>query len=171
MCMWIVYKITNNINQKTYIGVHKTIDPHDSYMGSGTAIQNAIKKYGRKNFSKEILFTTEDQEEAFSKERELTVDFFKESNYNMKLGGVGGFTKANAILGRRKAEELYGSETLGRLGGKASVEQKKGYHSQTKEQLSSNGRKGGLMNKGKPKSEEHKQKLRAIWAAKKNTGA
>ena len=168
--MWTVYKITNTINQKTYIGVHKTGNPNDSYMGSGMAIKNAIAKHGKENFVKEVLFVTEDKATAFLKERELTVDFSDKNNYNMKLGGVGGFTQANATIGRRKAEELYGSEVLGRLGGKASVEQKKGYHSLTKEQLSSNGRKGGLMNKGKPKSEEFKQKLRDLWAAKKNTG-
>ena len=168
--MWTVYKISNIINQKTYIGVHKTNDPNDSYFGSGIAIKNAVKKYGKENFTKEILFVTENKDEAFLKEKELTVDFFKEANYNMKLGGVGGFTKDNAIKGRKAVEEKYGTVAIGRLGGQASVKQKKGYHSLSKDELANNGRKGGLKNKGKPKSEEFKQKLKDIWLAKKQQG-
>jgi hypothetical protein len=168
--MWTVYKITNNINQKTYIGVHKTNKPDDSYMGSGNAIRNAIKKYGIEQFSKEVLYITEEKDVAYQKEKELTVDFFKESNYNMKLGGVGGFTKDDADKGRDAVDQKYGRKTLASMGGRASVEQKKGYHALSKEDLSNNGRKGGLKNKGKPKSEEFKQRLREIWIAKKQQG-
>ena len=76
----------------------------------------------------------------------------------MKLGGVGGFTKEDARKG------LIAKSVKG---GKAAVEQKKGYHSLTTDQLSDNGRKGGLKNKGKPKSEEHKQAIRDSWAKKR----
>ena len=72
----------------------------------------------------------------------------------MKLGGVGGFTKENSKKG---------IIALARISGKASYDQKKGYHAQTKQQLSENGRKGGLKNKGRkkgPLSEETKQKIR-----------
>jgi hypothetical protein len=50
--MYTVYKITNDINQKYYIGVHETEDPHDSYMGSGVAIIKAIKKVWSREFQK-----------------------------------------------------------------------------------------------------------------------
>ena len=50
---WYVYKITNNINGKTYIGQH--LDRGDDYWGSGTNIKKAIIKYGKENFTKEIL--------------------------------------------------------------------------------------------------------------------
>ncbi len=39
----VVYKITNNINNKEYIGVHRTNKTDDSYMGSGKLILRAIK--------------------------------------------------------------------------------------------------------------------------------
>lgn len=57
---YYIYEITNNLNGKTYIGqrqcpVRKTPETDTNYMGKGTAIQAAEKKYGIENFSKRIL--------------------------------------------------------------------------------------------------------------------
>ena len=41
----LVYKITNNINNKIYIGAHSTENKFDTYFGSGILISRAIKKY------------------------------------------------------------------------------------------------------------------------------
>ena len=35
---YTIYKITNKINGKIYIGKHQTKDPYDLYYGSGKAI-------------------------------------------------------------------------------------------------------------------------------------
>lgn len=156
--VFVVYKVTNLQNQKFYIGVHKTKDPHDRYMGSGVAIKNAIAKYGIDSFKKEILLVTEFKEEAYLRERELTVDFMKTSNYNMKLGGVGGFTRENSLKGN--AASLKRMTTAER-----SANGKKGYLKANNDPVEC-GRKGGLANRGKPKSEEHKQRLRDSWKKK-----
>ena len=50
-----IYKVTNNITGKIYIGQHQTYRKYDYYLGSGKYILKAIKKYGKENFTKEIL--------------------------------------------------------------------------------------------------------------------
>ena len=160
--MYTVYKVTNLINHKYYIGVHKTNNPYDAYMGSGLAIKEAIRKYGLASFIKEILFVTEDKQEAYAKEKELTVDFDKNTNYNMKQGGIGGWTKEAAANGGRSVSFENKSKS-----GKKSFILKRGIHSLSSEEKSHFGRIGGLNNKGKPKSQEHKDKLSAALKGKK----
>lgn len=50
-----VYMTTNNINDKKYIGLKKSNIFLRNYFGSGKLIQKVLKKYGRDNFSVEIL--------------------------------------------------------------------------------------------------------------------
>ena len=94
---YLVYKIVNKINGKYYIGVHKTKNKDDGYMGSGKAIIRAEKKYGIQNFEKIILFECSSEEEMFKKEKELvTEDVVKDRmSYNMKPGGIANFYYIN----------------------------------------------------------------------------
>ncbi len=88
-----VYKITNLINSKIYIGTHKTQNINDNYMGSGKAIIKSIKKYGIENFNKDTLFIFNNYKDMMDKETELVdSDFVKRHDtYNMKVGGKGGW--------------------------------------------------------------------------------
>lgn len=88
-----IYKTTNLLNNEYYIGYHKTENPDDFYLGSGKRIVRSIKKYGRENFMKEILFLFDNEIDAFNKERELvTEDLIKNPLcLNLKVGGEGGF--------------------------------------------------------------------------------
>lgn len=54
---YFLYKTTNLVNKKYYIGVHAGNVLDESYLGSGRLIKYAIKKYGRNNFKREILKT------------------------------------------------------------------------------------------------------------------
>lgn len=60
-----IYRITNMVNNKTYIGQHK-IKPKEKfldYMGSGRLIVRAVKKYGKNNFIKEIIEYSDSKDE------------------------------------------------------------------------------------------------------------
>lgn len=101
---WYIYRITNLINGKTYIGQHKYKKLDDEYMGSGVLIKRAIKKHGIENFKKEILYsriqyreTTDDMERfAIAKERAIG-----KAEYNLADGGGGG----NAHKGHHLSKE------------------------------------------------------------------
>ena len=98
MCMLhIVYKITNTVNGKIYIGAHSTSDINDNYMGSGKLIKEAILKYGIESFTKTILFTYSTKAEMFAKEKELVSEKFiaEMTNYNLMVGGCGGSTSTS----------------------------------------------------------------------------
>lgn len=103
--MYIVYKTTNLINNKIYIGVHRTnVDVFDFYFGCGCTKKDqkksrkngfpaAIRKYGWKNFKRETLFEYPDSEEgkraAYAKEAELVNEDFvkRKDTYNITKGG------------------------------------------------------------------------------------
>ncbi len=89
---YTIYQITNTINEKIYIGKHQTTDPNDSYYGSGKLIKSAIKKYGKENFIKKILFVFDTEDEMNVKEKELITEEFvsRKDTYNTGVGGEGG---------------------------------------------------------------------------------
>jgi hypothetical protein len=94
---YTIYKITNKINNKFYIGKHKTANLDDDYMGSGKYLSHSIKKYGVDNFVKEIMFVFDNELEMNAKEKELVSKEFclREDTYNLCEGGQGGFSYIN----------------------------------------------------------------------------
>lgn len=101
--MPIVYLTTNLKNNKKYIGASNKNDPN--YFGSGLLIMQAIKKYKKENFKKEIIEEDEDYQFIFDRE----TFWIKKKNavesheyYNLASGGKGGKgTLANPDSRRR----------------------------------------------------------------------
>lgn len=91
-----IYKTTNLINGKIYIGQHKwsgpDIDP--KYLGSGKILKEAIKTYGKENFKSEVLEWCESFEKL--NKRECYWERFyglpdpkRKIGYNITTGGQG----------------------------------------------------------------------------------
>lgn len=143
-----IYKTTNTINDKFYIGMHSTSNLEDGYIGSGKYLWNAIRKYGRENFLFEILEWYDDKESLKNREIELVNEdlLLEPKCMNIRLGG-GGIQK-----GSKLSEET-----------KLKISRNSGSHRQEVRDKISNSCKGKA---GKyVKSEEHKRKL-----ADANTG-
>lgn len=86
---YTVYQTTNLVSGKVYIGIHCTENPNDSYLGSGSHLRRAIRKYGKSSFRKEVLFVYDNPAEMAAKEAELvTLDFAaRQDTYNLVPGG------------------------------------------------------------------------------------
>lgn len=107
MIYYFIYETTNIVNLKRYRGIHKTSKIDDGYLGSGTALLNAIEKYGKQNFKREILEFCSSYEELLEREKfyvdeEWVKDY---SNYNLKTGG-----QSAGILSEESRNKI--SETL-----------------------------------------------------------
>lgn len=93
------YQTKNLINGKTYIGVHRTDNLNDGYIGCGltrskktknkTPFQKAVNKYGYDNFKCEILYFFDTYQEALDEEVWLVNEKWVEdkNNYNVRTGG------------------------------------------------------------------------------------
>ena len=85
-----IYKITNVINGKGYIGKHSTNNISDGYFGSGVALKKAISKYGRENFNKVILCYCQSEDELNNMEmRKISLHGTYSIGYNLTKGGEG----------------------------------------------------------------------------------
>ena len=90
-----IYKTTNLINNKIYIGKHLSNSYDSKYYGSGVLLIKAIEKYGIDNFKNEIIDIAETEEELNKKEFEYINQYKSEYGrncYNIASGGTGGNT-------------------------------------------------------------------------------
>lgn len=106
----VVYKITNLVNGKIYVG--KSVRNPKNYYGSGKLIKQAIKKYGIENFQKEILETC-DSLDHLSKREQYWINELnsKVCGYNIADGGTGGDTTSNhpnrqEIIEKRRTKNI-----------------------------------------------------------------
>lgn len=114
---YLIYKITNTVNNKIYIGKHKTENINDSYMGSGEILHKAFEKYGINKFKKEIVFQCDSEEEMNQMEAKIVNEEFiaRLDTYNIKLGGQGGWDYCNKNLDidyKRRLEKATENKSL-----------------------------------------------------------
>jgi len=105
---YTIYKTTNQLDGKYYIGCHSTDNLSDGYLGSGKHLTHAIKKYGKNNFKVEILHLAKTQKEMFELERQIVNEDLVNDpmSYNLKIGGSGGNPGiVGAFKGKKHSEE------------------------------------------------------------------
>lgn len=112
-----LYKITNLVNNKAYIGITKlTLEQRLSIHISHSKnpkypIQYAINKYGPENFSIELLEESEDRTYISQIEESTILKYNSRSNgYNVAKGGIGGDLGPQANLKRKETISNFTSE-------------------------------------------------------------
>ena len=117
---YFIYKTTNLLNGKYYIGMHTTDNLNDGYVGSGKKLWYSINKYGKENFKCEILEMLSNKSSLKEREKELVnEDLLKDPMcMNLTVGGGDGFYYINKKGINNKSNQFI-------LGGKASAEKLK----------------------------------------------
>ena len=143
-----------------YLG--KTTRNPKTYHGSGLYWKRHLKEHGL-NVETQILLATDDANEFketaifFSKLFNI-VESKEWANFREETGH-GGFSKESALKGYKN-----GQQKRSMAGGVAAAKSGKVWNSESAKHA---GRKGGCSNKGKAKSEKHKEALRETWRKKK----
>jgi hypothetical protein len=88
-----IYKITCNVTNKYYIGMHATSNLEDGYFGSGKRIRYSVAKHGKNQHTKEILEFLDNRQQLRDRERELVneASLLDPLCMNLQIGGEGGF--------------------------------------------------------------------------------
>ena len=180
--MYYIYRITNKINGKTYIGQHKYKKLNDKYMGSGVLITKAKNKYGIENFKKEILEFDIPDVDLTNDWEQMYILFERakgKAEYNIADGGYGGCGHLSKETKRKISEAnkgripwnkgkkgCFSEETRRKISkkmkGKPANNKGKHHTEETKRKISE-------AHKGKCLSEEHRKKLsestkgRLVW--------
>lgn len=164
-----LYKTTNLVTERFYIGIHKSKEPLDKYYyGSGVELNDDIQEIGKEWFSVEPLQYFTNRTECENMERKIVNKYFVETNqtYNLRGGGSGSsyFTeefKKRMSKKKRGSNAYWYGKSLNEEHRKKISESKKGKpcSEETKEKISSTnkGRKGYWT--GKQHYEETKKKM------------
>ena len=117
-----IYKTTNLINGKIYIGQKQSpVFLGEKYLGSGLKIKRAIDKYGKENFNVELVYLCKDKQELNQMEI-YYIDKYHSTDpnigYNIAYGGQGG----NLVMDTELWSKLHSVENNGRYGKEVSQE-------------------------------------------------
>lgn len=170
-----IYITTNMVNGKKYLGQKKFARGWKTYLGSGTKFREEIKRFGKENFSRNIVHICYSPEELNAAEYEISVYLDVVENddwYNLCYGGgtISGFHHSDET--RQKMSEAQTGEKHWAFGTQHTDEWKqhmkqilsgKPRPDDVREKIS-NGLKGkytGDKNPryGKPRTDEERQKI------------
>lgn len=110
-----IYKTTNLINGKFYVGMHSTNNLNDGYLGSGYKLRRSINKNGKENFKIEILEFFSDRNSLVEREKQLVNEKLLKDPMCMNLvfGGNGGFISVDGYKkGAKRMNEVIWSNSL-----------------------------------------------------------
>jgi hypothetical protein len=162
-----LYKTVNLLNGKYYVGIHSTSNLKDGYLGSGTRLRRAIRKYGKENFKLEILEFFHTRKDLAKRERELVNEALLQDPMcmNLKPGGDGGFLPEHQKLGANAGskvlqEKLKNPVFYAEWKERMAAGLRRAYAEGTRE------KKGGGWNRGSKLTEEHKAKIGAANSIK-----
>ena len=169
----MIYLITNLINNKQYIGAEKNNNPE--YFGSGRLIIEAIEKFGKWNFKKEILIGGIGlEEELYEIESYFIIGLntLVPNGYNQKIyqwpPSIEISSKAGkkaAKTNKRQGTSVYDPRIQsigGKIGGRKNKELETGIFAPDYDR-SEAGRKGGKI-VGKIVGKQNKELKRGIFA-------
>ena len=117
-----IYRTTNLINGKIYIGQKRSLEFNPNYKGSGKILREAINKYGWDNFRVELLIPCFSREEL-NAEEEFLIEWFGSRDrlvgYNICKGGECG-PGGPRFQGHKHTDESKAKMSQARLGKKFS---------------------------------------------------
>jgi len=149
----VIYKTTNKINGKIYVGQDQKNNP--KYLGSGFILKKALKKYGRDNFIKETLEVCSSKLQLDEREK-YWIAFLhatdKSIGYNVATGGGGG-NRLGAELKMSTREKISINKTGTHWGH---------HKASTKKKISE-------LKLGIPLTNEHKKHLSEAWELREPT--
>jgi len=168
MSFGIIYKVTNLINEKVYIGqtilkFKRRKQIHENCK-QGWYFNRAIRKYGKNNFEWGILEHCDSKEELDEMEFHYIKQYntFGKNGYNLTYGGDG-------VIGYKHSEENKKKISNSNKGRIISIETRERMSEAQKNRsvISDETRmKMSLNRKGKKLTEEHKEKIRQAHIGK-----
>ena len=168
-----VYLTTNLINNKQYVGEHSTNDMNcnttRNYIGGGIMLKNAIKKYSKKNFKREILENFQSKKEAFDNQEKYIILYntLNPNGYNISPKGGENIKNGVSEDTKKKISNSLSGENHPNFG-KPSYNKNKKMSIESIEKMSKSHKGHIPWNKGKKYSEERKKEMSILMSGENN---
>ena len=165
-----IYLTTCLVNGKIYVGQSINQRNKNTYLGSGVAFKNALKKYGKDAFVKTILI---DNISCLNELNELERYFISKydclypNGYNLDLGGTNKGRMSEATKAKMIKSKTGKKHTQKQI--EANIKSHKGLKlsDETKKKIGDANRGKPSWNKGKKMPKGHSEKMRKIMTGKK----